>query len=128
MGPPMPSATATWHNNTYAAISPLRPELSASGKTVIITGAVSHTSPRTLSPGSPSSTSSFTPPFLPHRLSRPVFDAVDIRLILFPPFLGEWYWQADGPLIRQCRRCPGGPPRQDGERPEGDGGAPPFFG
>ncbi|KAI0838422.1 putative NADP(+)-dependent dehydrogenase [Hypoxylon sp. FL0890] len=39
MKPLMPSATPTWHNDTYAAISPKRPELSASGKTVIITGA-----------------------------------------------------------------------------------------
>ncbi|KAI0101451.1 putative NADP(+)-dependent dehydrogenase [Hypoxylon sp. NC0597] len=39
MKPPMPSATPTWHNDTYAAISPQRPELSVSGKTVIITGA-----------------------------------------------------------------------------------------
>ncbi|KAL2259506.1 hypothetical protein VTK26DRAFT_6796 [Humicola hyalothermophila] len=39
MGPPMPSATATWHNDTYAAISPLRPELSARDKTVVIIGA-----------------------------------------------------------------------------------------
>jgi hypothetical protein len=37
----MPSATATWRNDTYAAISPLRPELGAQGKTVVITGAVS---------------------------------------------------------------------------------------
>ncbi|KAI0480179.1 putative NADP(+)-dependent dehydrogenase [Xylariaceae sp. FL0804] len=39
MQPPLPSATATWHNDTYEAISPRRPELSAAGKTVIITGA-----------------------------------------------------------------------------------------
>ncbi|KAH6603582.1 hypothetical protein Trco_008357 [Trichoderma cornu-damae] len=39
MEPPMPSATPTWRNDTYAAISPTRPELSASGKTVVITGA-----------------------------------------------------------------------------------------
>ncbi|KAH0490037.1 hypothetical protein TgHK011_001522 [Trichoderma gracile] len=39
MQPPFPSATANWRNNTYAAISPERPELSASGKTVVITGA-----------------------------------------------------------------------------------------
>lgn len=35
----IPSLTNTWHSDTYAAISPLRPELSAKGKTVIITGA-----------------------------------------------------------------------------------------
>ncbi|KAK4233367.1 hypothetical protein C8A03DRAFT_19550 [Achaetomium macrosporum] len=39
MKPPMPFATATWHNATYPAISPLRPELSAKGKTIVITGA-----------------------------------------------------------------------------------------
>ncbi|KAK1243242.1 hypothetical protein MKX07_003870 [Trichoderma sp. CBMAI-0711] len=39
MQPPFPSATANWRNDTYAAISPERPELSASGKTVVITGA-----------------------------------------------------------------------------------------
>ncbi|KAM0477853.1 hypothetical protein ACHAPX_005619 [Trichoderma viride] len=39
MQPPLPSATPTWRNDTYAAISPSKPELSASGKTVVITGA-----------------------------------------------------------------------------------------
>ncbi|ORY67018.1 short chain dehydrogenase [Pseudomassariella vexata] len=39
MQPPLPSATPTWHNNTYATISPQRRELSAAGKTVIIIGA-----------------------------------------------------------------------------------------
>ncbi|KAL4904419.1 hypothetical protein BDW74DRAFT_30601 [Aspergillus multicolor] len=38
MQPPLPSFTKTWHNDTYADISPKRPELSAAGKTVIITG------------------------------------------------------------------------------------------
>lgn len=42
MQPPMPSATATWHNDTYPAISPLRPELSAKGKTIVIIGSVGH--------------------------------------------------------------------------------------
>ncbi|KAH6638559.1 hypothetical protein BKA67DRAFT_596360 [Truncatella angustata] len=37
--PPFPSPTATWHNDTYPSISPSRPELSAAGKTVVITGA-----------------------------------------------------------------------------------------
>ncbi|PYI01927.1 putative NADP(+)-dependent dehydrogenase [Aspergillus sclerotiicarbonarius CBS 121057] len=39
MNPPLPSLTPTWHNDTYASISPSRPELSAAGKTIIITGA-----------------------------------------------------------------------------------------
>lgn len=39
MQPPMPCPTATWHNDTYQSISPLRPELSAAGKTVVIIGA-----------------------------------------------------------------------------------------
>ncbi|KAI8958551.1 short chain dehydrogenase [Daldinia sp. FL1419] len=39
MTAPFPCPTPTWHNNTYAAISPKRPELSAAGKTVVITGA-----------------------------------------------------------------------------------------
>ncbi|KAL2833634.1 hypothetical protein BJY01DRAFT_90608 [Aspergillus pseudoustus] len=39
MQPPFPSLTATWHNESYPAISPTRPELSAAGKTVIIAGA-----------------------------------------------------------------------------------------
>ncbi|KAG8162685.1 hypothetical protein KVR01_007163 [Diaporthe batatas] len=38
MQPPMPSATATWHNDTYPAISPSRPELSAGDKTIVIIG------------------------------------------------------------------------------------------
>lgn len=41
MAAPFPFPIATWHNDTYQAISPSRPELSASEKTVVITGAVS---------------------------------------------------------------------------------------
>lgn len=33
-----PSFTKTWHSKPYSSISPLRPELSVQGKTVIITG------------------------------------------------------------------------------------------
>lgn len=36
--PPFPSPTSTWHNKAYPSISPSRPELSARGKTVLITG------------------------------------------------------------------------------------------
>ena len=39
--PPYPSLTPTWHNDTYPAIDPLSPELRQTGKTVVITGAVS---------------------------------------------------------------------------------------
>ncbi|KAL9625193.1 MAG: hypothetical protein Q9160_000595 [Pyrenula sp. 1 TL-2023] len=39
MQPPFPSPTPTWHNDTYAAISPQRAAVSQTGKTVIITGA-----------------------------------------------------------------------------------------
>ncbi|KAK1728629.1 hypothetical protein CaCOL14_000167 [Colletotrichum acutatum] len=39
MQPPLPSVTPTWRNDTYDAISPSRPELSAAGKTVIVAGA-----------------------------------------------------------------------------------------
>ncbi|OHE90561.1 short chain dehydrogenase [Colletotrichum orchidophilum] len=39
MQPPLPSITPTWRNDTYEAISPSRPELSAAGKTVIVAGA-----------------------------------------------------------------------------------------
>ncbi len=35
---PFPSPTSTWHNKTYQSISPIRPELSAKGKTVVVTG------------------------------------------------------------------------------------------
>lgn len=35
---PFPSPTSTWHTKTYQSISPNRPELSAKGKTVIVTG------------------------------------------------------------------------------------------
>ncbi|KAL4785909.1 hypothetical protein BJX76DRAFT_366535 [Aspergillus varians] len=38
MAPPFPSATRTWHSTSYPSISPTRPELSAKGKTVLITG------------------------------------------------------------------------------------------
>ena len=36
--PPFRSPVKTWHNDTYPAISPTRPELSAHGKRVVITG------------------------------------------------------------------------------------------
>lgn len=36
--PSFPSFTKTWHNSTYAAIAPTRPELSAAGKHVVVTG------------------------------------------------------------------------------------------
>lgn len=35
---PYPSPTSTWHDNTYPSISPSRPELSAKGKNVLVTG------------------------------------------------------------------------------------------
>lgn len=35
---PFPSATKKWHSQAYASISPARPELSAKGKSVLITG------------------------------------------------------------------------------------------
>ncbi|MCJ1285965.1 hypothetical protein MMC26_005307 [Xylographa opegraphella] len=39
MKAPFPSYTAEWHQNTYATIDPQRPELSAKGKSIIVTGA-----------------------------------------------------------------------------------------
>ncbi|KAK0793032.1 hypothetical protein LTR91_021050 [Friedmanniomyces endolithicus] len=38
MKPPYPSLTSEWHDNTYPAIDPKRPELSAKGKTIVISG------------------------------------------------------------------------------------------
>ena len=38
MAAPFPSPTTTWHSNTYSSLSPTRPELSAKGKTILITG------------------------------------------------------------------------------------------
>ncbi|KAK4938271.1 hypothetical protein LTR10_021250 [Elasticomyces elasticus] len=35
---PFPSPTTNWHDNTYLTLSPTRPELSAKGKSVVITG------------------------------------------------------------------------------------------
>ncbi|OGM48255.1 putative oxidoreductase [Aspergillus bombycis] len=35
---PFPSPTSNWHTQTYHSISPTRPELSAKGKTIVITG------------------------------------------------------------------------------------------
>ncbi|RDW76163.1 hypothetical protein BP5796_06984 [Coleophoma crateriformis] len=35
---PFPSPTSTWHTKTYQSLSPTRPELSAKGKTVVVTG------------------------------------------------------------------------------------------
>ena len=38
MKPPMPAPVAEWRNDTYASISPSRPELSAKGKRIVVTG------------------------------------------------------------------------------------------
>jgi len=38
MAAPFPSPTPTWHTTTYPSLSPTRPELSAKGKTILITG------------------------------------------------------------------------------------------
>lgn len=38
MAAPFPSPTKAWHDKAYPSISPRRPELSAKGKTVLITG------------------------------------------------------------------------------------------
>ncbi|KAJ5674976.1 Glucose/ribitol dehydrogenase [Penicillium maclennaniae] len=35
---PFPSPTPTWHSDSYPSISPTRPELSAQGKAVLVTG------------------------------------------------------------------------------------------
>jgi NAD(P)-dependent dehydrogenase (short-subunit alcohol dehydrogenase family) len=35
---PLPSPTSVWHTKVYQSISPARPELSAKGKTVVVTG------------------------------------------------------------------------------------------
>lgn len=39
MQPPFPAPIPEWHNDTYDAINPSRPELSQAGKNIIITGA-----------------------------------------------------------------------------------------
>lgn len=38
MAAPFPSPTSTWHTKVYPSISPTRPELSARGKSVVVTG------------------------------------------------------------------------------------------
>lgn len=38
MASPFPSLTKAWHSKAYPAIDPTRPELSAKGKTIVITG------------------------------------------------------------------------------------------
>jgi NAD(P)-dependent dehydrogenase (short-subunit alcohol dehydrogenase family) len=38
MAAPFPSPTSVWHTKTYPTLSPSRPELSAKGKTVLVTG------------------------------------------------------------------------------------------
>jgi NAD(P)-dependent dehydrogenase (short-subunit alcohol dehydrogenase family) len=38
MQPLFPAPVTEWHNDTYAAIDPSRPELSVKGKTIVITG------------------------------------------------------------------------------------------
>jgi NADP-dependent 3-hydroxy acid dehydrogenase YdfG len=39
MKPPYPAPVTEWHNDTYDAIDPKRPELSQTGKKIVITGA-----------------------------------------------------------------------------------------
>jgi NADP-dependent 3-hydroxy acid dehydrogenase YdfG len=39
MKPPYPAPINEWHNDTYPAINPRRPELSQAGKSIVITGA-----------------------------------------------------------------------------------------
>ena len=39
MQPPFPAPVTEWHNDTYDAIHPTRPELSQTGKNIVITGA-----------------------------------------------------------------------------------------
>ncbi|KAN0102179.1 NAD(P)-binding protein [Hyaloscypha variabilis] len=39
MKPPYPAPVTEWHNDTYDAINPKRPELSQDGRTIVITGA-----------------------------------------------------------------------------------------
>jgi NADP-dependent 3-hydroxy acid dehydrogenase YdfG len=39
MQPPYPAPVTEWHNDTYDAINPKRPELSQAGKTIVVTGA-----------------------------------------------------------------------------------------
>jgi len=39
MQPPFPAPVTEWHNDTYEAINPTRPELSQAGKVIVITGA-----------------------------------------------------------------------------------------
>ena len=36
--PPFPTPTSKWHTTSYPSIAPSRPELSAKGKSVVITG------------------------------------------------------------------------------------------
>jgi NAD(P)-dependent dehydrogenase (short-subunit alcohol dehydrogenase family) len=38
MAAPFPSPTQTWHSKSYSKIDPKRPELSAKGKNIIVTG------------------------------------------------------------------------------------------
>lgn len=39
MQPPYPAPVTEWHDDTYDAINPTRPELAQAGKTIVITGA-----------------------------------------------------------------------------------------
>ncbi|KIX03062.1 uncharacterized protein Z518_06612 [Rhinocladiella mackenziei CBS 650.93] len=40
MQPPFPAPVAEWHNNTYDAINPTRPEMSQASRTIVITAHV----------------------------------------------------------------------------------------
>jgi NAD(P)-dependent dehydrogenase (short-subunit alcohol dehydrogenase family) len=39
MLPPFPAPVTEWHNDTYPAIHPTRPELSQAGRTIVVSGA-----------------------------------------------------------------------------------------
>jgi len=67
MQPPLPSATPTWHNDTYPAISPSRPELSVAGKMIVMTGAVSSFS---VAPRPTNQKNTLTNPLIGKRIGR----------------------------------------------------------
>lgn len=123
MQPPLPAPVATWRNDTYDAISPLRPELSQKGKTIVITGAVSISCLPLLHAACHASLScnAFLLPQLGHllqpiTLSLPCFQNTSVhttsstRLACLTKandscLAGQWHWSRDRISLRFCWRC-----------------------
>lgn len=92
MQPLLPSATPTWCNDTYAAISPARPKVSASGKRLVITGTT--TLPASMVSGLSAYMASKIAQTKPSE-----FLALEHLIYLLPPCTPEWSRPASLPKV-----------------------------